>query len=140
MSNIYPTNQQNMYPDMRDWIDRYNKNLEKIRKQIDYDSLCLSRGAELIDEIVNIMTEVMTVDVPYYRIEGRTYPTELVRTMFSKITYGKLEAFLLEFENRADKIRNPKAYLISSLFNIPSTADTALMNRINYDMKERRNS
>lgn len=74
------------------------------------------------------------MDVPYYRIEGRSFPTELVRTMFGKITYGKLEAFLLEFGTRADKIHNPKAYLISDLFNIPSTADTALTNRVNYDL------
>ncbi len=114
--NHLSINQSNI--DTDGWIDGYNKTVEKIKAQIDYDSLCISHGAELIDEIVNIMAEVMTVEVPYYRIEGRSFPSELVRTMFGKITYGKLEAFLLEFGTRADKIRNPKAYLISALFNM----------------------
>lgn len=122
-----------------EWIDGYKNEVEKIKAQIDYDSLCLSHGAEVIDEIVNIMAEVMTVDAPYYRIEGRNYPADLVREMFGKITYGKLEAFLLEFGSLADKIRNPKAYLISALFNIPSTADTALLNRVNHDLSVRKN-
>ena len=119
-------------------VTGYKNAIEKIKTQIGYDDLCLSHSDGLIDEIVNIMAEVMTLDKPSYKIEGHLCPTELIRVMYEKITYEKLEAFLLEFENRADKIRNPKAYLISALFNIPSTADTALMNRVNYDINERR--
>ena len=80
------------------------------------------------------MAEVLTIDTPYYNIEKKEYPTELVRQRFLKIDYGKLDAFLLEFSRRTEKIYNTKAYLITSLFNIPATADTNLSNMVKHDL------
>ena len=116
------------------WIDRYNKNTERIKNNIDYDSLVLHYDNAIIDEIVSVMAEVLTIDTPYYTIEKKEYPTELVRQRFLKIDYGKLEAFLLEFSRRTEKIYNTKSYLITSLFNIPATADTNLSNMVKHDL------
>lgn len=80
------------------------------------------------------MAEVLTVDTPYYTIEKKQYPAELVRRRFLEIDNGKLEAFLLEFTRRSDKIYNTKAYMITSLFNAPATADTNLSNMVRHDM------
>ncbi len=118
------------------WIDRYNKTVSSIKEQIDYDTLIYSNNAEIIDEIVNVITEVMLIDVPYYKIEGKSIPAAYVRINYGKITFDKLEAFLLEFNKIYHKIKNPKAYLITALFNIASTAETALINRVNNDMYE----
>ena len=81
------------------------------------------------------MTEVLLIDTTYYTIEGKQIPAELVRINYRKITYGRLEAFLLDFANLYDKIKNPKRYLITALYNIASTAETSITNRVNYDMR-----
>ena len=73
-------------------------------------------------------------DVPYYTIEGKQYPAELVRINYRQITYGKVEAFLIEYGKIYRKIGNTKAYLITALYNIPLTADAALSNRVKSDM------
>lgn len=127
----YPSINQTEQPD---WIDRYNKNTEHIKNNIDYGSLVLIYDKAVIDEIVSVMAEVLTIDTPYYTIEKKEYPTELVRQRFLKIDYGKLDAFLLEFSRRTEKIYNTKAYLITSLFNIPATADTNLSNMVRHDL------
>ncbi len=131
----YPSiNQRVRSNDGDRWIDKYNQNIALIKNNIDYDALVYSYDKSIIDEIVAVMAEVLTVDAPYYTIEKKQYPTELVRARFLEIDYGKLEAFLLEFTRRNGKICNIKAYLISALFNVPATADTNLANMVRSDM------
>ena len=130
----YPSiNQREQAQEIR-WIDRYNKNTERIKNNIEYDTLVYSYDKAVIDEIVSVMAEVLTIDTPYYTIEKKHYPTELVRQRFLEIDYSRLEAFMLEFSRRNEKIRNTKAYLITSLFNIPATAETNLSNMVKNDL------
>ena len=130
----YPSiNQREQAQGIR-WIDRYNKNTECIKNNIEYDTLVYSYDKAVIDEIVSVMAEVLTIDTPYYTIEKKQYPTELVRQRFLEIDYSRLEAFMLEFSRRNEKIRNTKAYLITSLFNIPATAETNLSNMVKNDL------
>lgn len=116
------------------WIDRYNKTNSEVKEQIEYDSLILTNNAELVNDIVSVMTEVLIIDTPYYTIEGKQIPTELVRINYRKITYGRLDAFLLDFSRLYSEIKNPKKYLITALYNIASTAETSITNRVNHDM------
>lgn len=116
------------------WIDRYNKTNSEVKEQIEYDSLILTNNAELVNDIVSVMTEVLIIDTPYYTIEGKQIPTELVRINYLKITYGRLDAFLLDFSLLYSEIKNPKKYLITALYNIASTAETSITNRVNHDM------
>lgn len=130
----YPSiNQREQAQEIR-WIDRYSKNTERIKNNIEYDTLVYSYDKAVIDEIVSVMAEVLTIDTPYYTIEKKQYPTELVRQRFLEIDYSRLEAFMLEFSRRNEKIRNTKAYLITSLFNIPATAETNLSNMVRNDL------
>ena len=119
-------------------MDRYRKNTELIKSNIEYDTLILNHDKAVIDEVVAVMTEVLTIDTPYYTIEKKQYPTELVRQRFLEINYEKLEAFMLDFSRRNEKIHNIKAYLITSLFNIPATADTSLANMVRHDLYGKR--
>lgn len=142
LSNINPINQSRCASEDTDsqlenaerLIDRYNETVAKIKKQIDYDSLINTNDDEIINNIVNVMTDVMLIDIPFYEIEGNIIPTELVRIRYSQITYGSLDTFLIEFNKIYYKIKNPKAYLTTALYNVALTAGTALTNRVNHDM------
>ncbi len=114
-------------------IDEYNRNVQLVKENIEYE--CFSgNDKQLIDEIVEIMAEVLTVDTPYYVIEHKQYPAELVKQRFMSVDYAKLEAFLLDFNRRNQKIHNMKSYMITSLFNMPATADSVLTNMVRNDM------
>lgn len=71
-------------------IDRYNTTIIQIKKQIDYDSLVNTNDAEIINNIVNVMADVMLLDIPYYEIEGNKISTDYVRLRYSQITYGNI--------------------------------------------------
>ena len=122
------------YQKQERWIDRYNQNIELVKENIEYESIIVEGDKTVIDEIVNIMAEVLTLDIPYYTIENKQYPAELVKQRFLNVNYDKLSAFMLDFNRHTEKIHNPKAYLITSLFNMPITADTMLTNMVKYDM------
>ena len=117
------------------WIDRYNKINSEVKEQIDYEALTHTNNAELVNDIVSVMTEVLLINTPYYNIEGKEIPTELVRINYRKITYGRLETFLLDFSRLYDKIHNPKKYMITALYNIASTAEPSITNRVQSDMR-----
>lgn len=117
------------------WIERYSKNKAVVMQNIDYDYLCLYHSKGIINNIVNIMAEVLTVDRDKYVIEGEIYPGVIVQERFKEVDYETVESFLLNFERRNTKIHNMKAYLITSLFNIPSTSAALLNNTVAYDMR-----
>lgn len=118
------------------WIDRYNQTISEIKKQIDYDYLINTAERDIVDEVVNIMADVMTVYRPKYKIEGELIDFEAVVNNFQKITADKLEICLIAYNRRTQKISNPKAYWITVLYNIPLTSQLTLQNMINNDMYE----
>ncbi len=118
---IYPINQDNYNIQNSDtqteeeWIDRYTKTVDEIKKQIDYDYLINHAERDIVDEVVNIMAEVMTVYRPKYKIEGDFIQYNAVVNRFRQITAQKLEICLLAYSRKIQRIKNPKAYWISTL-------------------------
>ena len=138
---IYPINQdsyniQNSDQTEERWIDRYTKTVDEIKKQIDYDYLINYAERDIVDEVVNIMAEVMTVPRPKYKIEGDFVEYDAVLNNLKKITAEQLEVCLLAYSRQRQRIRNPKAYWISVLYNIPLTSNIVLQNMVNSDMYE----
>lgn len=139
---IYPINQDNYNIQNSDtqteeeWIDRYTKTVDEIKKQIDYDYLINHAECDIVDEVVNIMAEVMTVYRPKYKIEGDFIEYNAVVNKFRQITAQKLEICLLAYSRKIQRIKNPKAYWISTLYNIPLTSEIVLQNMINSDIYE----
>lgn len=139
---IYPINQDNYNIQNSDtqteeeWIDRYTKTVDEIKKQIDYDYLINHAERDIVDEVVNIMVEVMTVYRPKYKIEGDFIEYNAVVNRFRQITAQKLEICLLAYSRKIQRIKNPKAYWISTLYNIPLTSGIVLQNMINSDIYE----
>ena len=136
--SINQDNNYNIYniPTAEKWIDRYNQTISEIKKQIDYDYLINTAERDIVDEIVNIMADVMTIYRPKYKIEGELVDVEAVVSNFQKITADRLEICLIAYNRRTQKISNPKAYWITVLYNIPLTSQLTLQNMVNNDMYE----
>lgn len=133
----YPSinNGQNNKFNSKRWMERYNENKSLVKDSIDYEYLCLYHDKGIVKNIVNIMAEVLTVDREVYTIEGEVYPGVLVQERFREVDYRTIDAFLLNFERHTSKIHNMKSYLITSLFNTPSTSAAQLNNTVAYDMR-----
>ena len=116
------------------WIDIYNKTVADIKDQIEYDYLICNNNQKLVDEVVEIMADVMTVYRAKYKIEGEYIDCETVIHKFRKVTAEQIEVFLLEFEKQYSTIHNTKSYVITSLYNMPLTSNLKLTNMVNSHM------
>ena len=112
------------------WIDGYARTRERIMEQIDYDTLAMTFDRAVLTEVVGIMAEIMVSRSDSFTIEGREYPSQLVKQRMMAIDYFGMETFMNTFKRISFSIRNPKAYIISSLFNIPVTSDVRVDNEV----------
>ena len=115
-------------------IERYNKTKSEIKAQIDYDTLILSNNEDIINDIVEVMTDVMVVDTKYYVIGKKEIPAELVKIRYKQLNYGKIEALMLDLNDVTHIIRSKTPYLISALYNAANTGETSMSNRVRRDM------
>ena len=110
--------------DSIDKIDRKEIKAE-LKKQLNYENLISRNEADKkqINSIINILADVMSSRSQSIRIAGWNKPLEEVIQRFRQLT-DKHIAYVLECLNKnADKPRNIRAYLLTSLFNAPSTMD-----------------
>ena len=110
--------------DSIDKIDRKEIKAE-LKKQLNYENLISRNEADKkqINSIINILADVMSSRSQNIRIGGENKPLEEVIQRFKQLT-DKHIAYVLECLNKnADKPRNIRAYLLTSLFNAPSTMD-----------------
>lgn len=110
--------------DSIDKIDRKEIKAE-LKKQLNYENLISRNEADKkqINSIINILADVMSSRSQSIRIGGENKPLEEVIKRFKQLT-DKHIAYVLECLNKnADKPRNIRAYLLTSLFNAPSTMD-----------------
>ena len=131
--------------DSIDKIDRKEIKAE-LKKQLNYENLISRNEADKkqINSIINILADVMSSRSQSIRIGGENKPLEEVIQRFKQLT-DKHIAYVLECLNKnADKPRNIRAYLLTSLFNAPSTmdcyyardADQAETKQYSFDIKE----
>lgn len=110
--------------DSIDKIDRKEIKAE-LKKQLSYENLISRNEADKkqINSIINILADVMSSRSQSIRIAGGNKPLEEVIQRFRQLT-DKHIAYVLECLNKnANKPRNIRAYLLTSLFNAPSTMD-----------------
>lgn len=116
-----------------DGFDVYNGYKQIVEKNIEY-SLYESEGANLdkVTEIRDIIIEVLCTRKDYTNIAGDDYPTELVRNKYLKINYHHIEYVLACLNDNSTQVRNMKKYLMTALFNAPSTMSNYYSSLVNY--------
>lgn len=110
---------------------------EIIKENIEYDCLMIDCGiydGRNIDEMVDIMAEVVSIPRESLRIAGIDYPYQLVKSKLLKLDSGHIRYVLECLHNNTTKVRNVKSYLLTSLYNAPSTINNYYRAEVNHDM------
>lgn len=110
--------------------------LDAVREQIEYEILCRDQpyDQELIDGIVDIMLEVKLNQSSSMLVASAAYPTQMVRERFAKLTFGHVQYVLDCFNGNTTRIGNIKKYLMTALFNAPSTISGYYTAAVHHDM------
>lgn len=98
-------------------------------RQIIMENICYDALAEdemiagRLDEVVDLMEEVLCSNKPYTGIAGEDYPTEMVKERFMRLNSLHIQYVFECLDKNNTEVRNIKKYLLTVLFNAPSTME-----------------
>lgn len=107
-----------------------------ILENIEYDFIKQDYGLYLsdLDEIVEIMVETVCARRRYTRVAGSDFPHEVVKSRLLKLN-GEHIRFVMDcMKENTTKIRNIKQYLLTALFNAPTTIGNYYSSLVKHDM------
>lgn len=114
------------YESYRDLICE-NIEYEYLVKQFPYD-------VEAINEIVELMLEVVCAKRKFTRVAGTDFPHEVVRSRFLKLNNEHIQFVLSCMKENTTRVRNIKQYLLTVLYNAPTTISNYYTALVNHDL------
>lgn len=118
-------------------VDNTIAYMELIKNNIDYDIHMSDEtwwDKELYDELYQLICEVVCVPRKTIRISGQDFPYNLVKSQFLKLNSEHLKYVISCLERNTKKISNIKSYMLTALYNAPSTIKSFYNAEVNYDM------
>ena len=120
------------FPPGAGWMDRLDQRRE-VDEAISYESLCSQFNREDVDEIAELIVDVLCTTRPTLRIGGEELPIAQVKDRFYKLDSGHLEYVFDCLRNNTTQIRNIRAYLLTTLYNAPTTINNYYQAAVQHD-------
>lgn len=136
--SIYPVRglPEDRPPAASDEMDTMEAYREVIKENIEYDIMRQQLGynAVLLDDILDIMVDTVCSSKRMIRIGGEDYPREVVKNRLLKIN-GEHIGYVIDcLKENTTKVRNIRAYLLTSLYNAPTTINSYYTALVNHDL------
>ena len=136
--SIYPVRglPEDRPPAAADKMDTMEAYREVIKENIEYDIMRQQLGynAVLLDDILDIMVDTVCSSKRMIRIGGEDYPREVVKNRLLKIN-GEHIGYVIDcLKENTTKVRNIRAYLLTSLYNAPTTINSYYTALVNHDL------
>ena len=115
------------------YVEERENYLELIRENIEYD--CFEeKEQDTVDELVEIMLDVVCSSKSVIGVHGEDLPHEVVKSRYLKLNHEHIEYVLLSLKRNTSDVKNIRAYLITTLYNAPTTIDSYYTALVNHDM------
>ena len=118
--------------DYRD-IDEYR---EIIKENICYDYLLadMPYDHDRLEEVLELIVETVCSTKKYIRVAGSDYPAEVVRSRLLKLDMEHIKFVFDCLKENTTKIRNIKQYLLTTLYNAPTTIGSYYSALVQHDL------
>lgn len=123
--------------DEKDQMKQFEFYTELVKQNISYDILrhdCKKGEEQLLDEIVAIVAEFLSMPRETALIGGVKYPYQYVRNRFLLLDDSHIRYVLECFQKNTTEVRNIKAYLLSSMLNATNTIDLYYQAKAQHDL------
>ena len=127
----YKTEKATEAADSIDEIDSYK---QIVKDNIGYDVLYETEDTAQLDEMVDIITDTVCSNAETIRVGKEAKPADAVKSMFMKLNDSHIQYVLENLRNTTTKIKNIKAYIITSLYNAVMTLNTHIQTQVNHAM------
>ena len=107
-----------------------------IRKNLEIDAL-IERDPyerELYEGIYELVLETVLFQGESMVIASSRYPMDLIRSKFMKLNIHHVEYVVESLRSTTSKVKNIKKYMLTMLFNAPTTISSYYIAEVNHDM------
>lgn len=121
---------------MMDENDRYQEYFDYFSDQLSMDLLKKDYpyDSEMLDNILELIVETVCTKRPLIRIGSEERPAEIVRSRFMKLNAEHIRYVMDCFKENTTKIRNIRQYMLTTIYNAPTTIDTYYDALVRHDM------
>lgn len=88
---------------------------------------------EELNEVVDIMTDTICCSAPTIRVGKESKPTDVVKARFLKLGSEEIRYLFDCLSKNSTKMHNPKAYIITALYNASLTNNISVNADVRYD-------
>ena len=129
----FPESPAQKRTEAKESFERYR---DLILENIDYDVLASDPHVdrEQLDEIVELVQETVCSTRSRIRVAGNDYPAEVVRAKLLKLNSEHIRFVTDCLKQNTTRIRNIRQYLLTVLFNAPSTMNSYYTALVAHDM------
>lgn len=110
--------------------------IESIYRQVEYDNIIAGMNKierEILDDVIAVMQDIFKGTSDTIMIGREEYTRRQVIDRFRAIDSSCMRYIVESILKKAKSITNPRAYILTCLFNAPVTIDTAYIADINND-------
>ena len=122
-----------------DYTSFYQQERAKVRDQVEYEYLIMDRKNDngMIDNLIDLITDVNMSSKQFQRINGEPVPTDIVRERLSCVDKDVMESVVNKIKLATKPVTNLRAYLLTTLFNEPVIYETGIEMQVTQDMYRR---
>jgi len=123
--------------DTMDVMDETKAYMKLIRDNIEYEhhmKYDQYGDRDMYEEIYETICDVVCVRRNTIRINGEDYPYELVKSRFLKLDSNHVGYVMDCMKHTVKKVANIRAYLLTALYNAPSTINHYYQQEVQHDM------
>ena len=132
---IYPSSNHMNETGEMDVIEKYRQLLkDNMEYELLKEKLSIGEG-DYLDEMLELMVETICIHCDSVRIGSKDIPYQLVKARLLKINAMHIEYVIDCLQKTTNKIHNIKAYLLTMLYNAPTTINSYYRTEVNYDMQ-----
>lgn len=128
---LYPSINQSVTAPI-DAIDR-NRCRTLVKARIGYIAFSEQQRPQ-VDELVELITDVLCRTQASYRIGGAQFKSQLVKERLSGLEQQHIEYVLDCMRKNTTKVRNIRGYLLTALYNAPTTIEHYYQAAVQHDL------
>lgn len=109
--------------------------LESVKRYYDYDILIEKAPLDkrMIDWIMQILYDVATTTQDTIRVQKQDRPAGVVRKRLRELNFEDILYVIRKYGEQNEKIENPKAYLLTMMYEAHGQHYSDIANQVNYD-------
>ncbi|MEG1497091.1 MAG: DUF6017 domain-containing protein [Clostridiales bacterium] len=122
--------------DVTDEMENITIYEDLVKENIAFDNLCHDNPLrkDEIHGITALITETVCSQGGTIRVGKQNYPAQVVKSKFLKLNHDHVQYVMESLKNTTTKIKNIRAYLLTSLFNAVATMGTYYSTQANHDL------